>query len=223
MRTFWPRLVVEEAPQHDYMTSPFGDAIVGDAYGFGRQTPPIASRWGTVGAPVGLPPNFGDGYVSPIVGSVGPLFYAEHLGTVGAPATGPWAFREPFLPGTHLRTPRGFYSHHGIYVGNGYVVEFSGDRRKDIATASVRLSTLDYFRDGQRIFVVPHVGEATYSPDVIVQRAYAMLGWGGYNLLFRNCEHVATSCVNGRFDSQQVRVGVAGTIVGYVLLALLFL
>jgi hypothetical protein len=86
------------------------------------------------------------------------------------------------------------------------VIEFAGDRRKDMATASVRLSSLDRFRGGHRVFPVICRGPTLAGED-IVRRAYSQLGRGDYNLVAANCEHIARWCVTGRWESTQVRAG----------------
>jgi lecithin:retinol acyltransferase len=108
-----------------------------------------------------------------------------------------------YQPGDHLRSSRGLYEHHGIYVGDGQVVHYSGDRAKDAASASVRLGTLAEFSDGHPIEVVPY-GQSL-PPMEVVLNAHSLLGEERYNLVLRNCEHLATLAKVGVPFSNQVR------------------
>jgi hypothetical protein len=53
-----------------------------------------------------------------------------------------------------------------------------------------------------------------------MQRAKAKLGESGYNLFGNNCEHFATWCKSGDWESQQVGRTVGGTASGLGLVAL---
>ncbi|MFY0584342.1 lecithin retinol acyltransferase family protein [Cystobacter fuscus] len=110
---------------------------------------------------------------------------------------------EMYQLGDHLRSTRGLYSHHGIYVGESHVVHYAGDRAKDAATACVRLGTLAEFADGCPIEVVPY-GKSLPPMDVVMS-AHALLGEARYNLVLRNCEHLATLAKVGEPFSHQVR------------------
>lgn len=112
-------------------------------------------------------------------------------------------FFEPFGLGDHLRSPRGTYWHHGIYVGSGRVVHFAGDTAKDARSASARIGTLDQFSDGRPIHVVSYPAP-TLPPEEVVANAFKMLGQGGYSLMNRNCEHLAVWAKTGNWVSHQV-------------------
>jgi hypothetical protein len=105
--------------------------------------------------------------------------------------------------GAHLVAPRGEYEHHGIYVGAGRVVHYSGfceqARRGPVEEVS-----LTRFAAGREIRVKAHAG-AHYSGQQIVARARSRLGEDRYRLLTNNCEHFCTWCVVGRSRSEQVR------------------
>lgn len=142
----------------------------------------------------------------------------DYIGTMGQTMS-PSALPQHFPPGTHLRSTRGLYAHDGIQAYNGLIVNLTGDARKDVKTATVRLSTPTEFSDGHGIRPVSHAGEQVFPPDLIVQRALSRLGEPGYDLFSNNCEHFANWCVTGEPISTQVRVGV-GTGVGLAILAL---
>lgn len=101
------------------------------------------------------------------------------------------------------------YTHHGIDCGDDTVIHFSKlkgkisrDPMSSFASASL---------DGN-VYVYDY--EDCYSPSVVIQRAKSKLGQAGYNLGFSNCEHFATWCKTGDWESQQVNnvVGTAGNI-----------
>jgi hypothetical protein len=94
------------------------------------------------------------------------------------------------------------YDHHGVYVGNNEVVHYSGDRAKDVSSARVRLSTLDEFADGHAVQTVSY--GISLPPIEVVMRAFELLGEARYNLVLRNCEHLATLAKVGVSFSHQV-------------------
>jgi hypothetical protein len=124
--------------------------------------------------------------------------------------------------GSHLVTPRIGYTHHGIYVGNKEVIQYSGfsgesfnsddivpiDTTKRSPVEKVHLKD---FTQGKDYSIEDHP-HATYSADEIVKRAHQRLNESEYNLVFNNCEHFANWCIYGIKESNQVNnaVRVAG-------------
>lgn len=106
-------------------------------------------------------------------------------------------------PGDHLITPRRPYSHHGIYVGRGRVVHYSGLARK-LEAGPVVVTSPEDFHCGRTVRVKPHP-DAAFSRKVIVERALSRLGEDEYNLLTNNCEHLVYWCIHGVPRSDQVR------------------
>jgi hypothetical protein len=104
--------------------------------------------------------------------------------------------------GSHLKTPRIGYTHHGIYVGNGKVVHYAG-LADGFSSAPVEETTIEKFLNGKSYSVVPHP-YARYSKDEVVKRAYSRIGENDYNLIWNNCEHFANWCIEGVESSQQV-------------------
>ena len=130
--------------------------------------------------------------------------------------------------GDHIKVRRrgGLYSHHGIDMGDGTVIHFSGEPfRRDEAT--ICRVTLAEFLAGGRMIVVRHRG-AENAPDEVASAAEAALARQKYCLWRNNCEHFATACKTGRRRSRQVRralhivAGSAGATLA-VLLPLLVL
>lgn len=109
--------------------------------------------------------------------------------------------------GDHLKAGRVGYSHHGVDLGDGRVVHYSG-LAEGLRSGPVAVTSRGRFARGRRIRVVRHRDQDP--PDVAVERALSRLGEDQYHLLFRNCEHFATWAVTGRSRSPQVRNGVIG-------------
>src|SRR5271154_5681814 len=71
--------------------------------------------------------------------------------------------------GAHLATSRRWYIHHGIYVGSGKVVHYSG-LSGYWRSGPVEEVTLSDFASGHSVWIVDHA-EATFSAHEIVGRA----------------------------------------------------
>ena len=108
---------------------------------------------------------------------------------------------EPPL-GAHMVTPRRGYTHHGIYVGGGRVVQYRGLSR-GLGRGPVEEVSLSQFAQGRPIWL--RVEELRWSNgDEVVRRARSRLGENRYNLLTNNCEHFCQWCVRGEHRSYQV-------------------
>jgi Lecithin retinol acyltransferase len=109
--------------------------------------------------------------------------------------------QEPLL-GAHLATSRRGYHHHGVYVGCGRVVHYSG-LSGFWQCGPVEEVSLSRFANGRPVRVVDHVAPH-YSPEEIVRRARSRLGESDYRLLTNNCEHFCNWCLSGVSRSGQV-------------------
>ncbi len=109
--------------------------------------------------------------------------------------------QEPHL-GAHLTTLRRGYSHHGVYVGRGRVVHYSG-LSGFWQCGPVEEVSLSRFARGRPVRIVAHP-ESRYSPQEIVRRARERLGENDYRLLTNNCEHFCNWCLSGISRSAQV-------------------
>jgi hypothetical protein len=109
-----------------------------------------------------------------------------------------------FQPGDELRVDRGLYGHHGIYVGNDWVVQFGG-RIKDKPHASIHCLPLTEFAKAGQPKVVEHqeldraqaVRRTLWLLEDPPPMQYHMFGY--------NCEHVARWCATGRIECSQAR------------------
>ena len=98
--------------------------------------------------------------------------------------------------GDHLVTARTGYEHHGLYLGQEQVIHYTPD--------GVLLTSLDGFCAGQSCRVRPHPCRR-HDADASICRACRRLHEQGYSLLFNNCEHFVTWCIEGTSGSNQVR------------------
>ena len=145
-----------------------------------------------------------------------------------------------FDAGDHIRVKRRLYAHHGIYVNDCRVIDFSGGRNIfEKPKALVQARTLKEFegkRGGAKNIEYPgkFLGglgfwpgpEWKYPPGEVVKRADALCRvaatQGAYRLSGSNCEHIATWCICGTYESKQVRYVHAGhAVLGFGLLVAL--
>lgn len=103
--------------------------------------------------------------------------------------------RKNLKRGDHIYADYGDVIHHGIYCGDDRVIHY--DRRSGICEVSLSNFTKDH-----DVSVQKH--DDAYSADRVVSRAKKRLGEKKYNLLFKNCEHFATSCKVGRSRCRQL-------------------
>ncbi len=115
--------------------------------------------------------------------------------------------REPPL-GAHIVTPRRWYTHHGIYVGAGQVIQYGGlswGLRRD----PVEEVPLSKFAQGHPVWV-RLAGSPWFDPHEVARRARMRLGEDCYSVLTNNCEHFCEWCVRGEHRSYQVDERFAG-------------
>jgi Lecithin retinol acyltransferase len=115
--------------------------------------------------------------------------------------------REPPL-GAHMVTLRRGYTHHGIYVGEGRVVQYGG-LSWGLRRGRVEEVPLPQFSLGRPVWV-RFMGLRRYDPHEVVRRARLRLGEDRYSVLTNNCEHFCEWCVCGRHRSYQVDERAAG-------------
>ena len=108
---------------------------------------------------------------------------------------------EPPL-GAHMVTPRRGYTHHGIYVGRGRVVQYGGLSR-GLGRGPVEEVSVSQFAQGRPIWL--RLDKSRWpNRDEVARRARSRLGENRYNLLANNCEHFCEWCVRGEHRSYQV-------------------
>ena len=98
--------------------------------------------------------------------------------------------KKPFHIGAHLVVKHFAYSHHGIYIGRGRVIHYSGFahffKKRPIET-----TTLAEFCHGKKIDVV-HYQNSKYSGRKVVRRMRSRMKENLYHLIMNNCEHLCT-------------------------------
>ncbi|EDZ99304.1 conserved hypothetical protein [Burkholderia sp. H160] len=104
--------------------------------------------------------------------------------------------------GSHLVTQRNGYEHHGIYVGNGRVVHYSGFAGS-AHRGPVEEVELARFAAGHSLSI-RSTPSAIYVGAEAVSRARSRLGENRYRLLTNNCEHFCAWCLLGESRSEQV-------------------
>lgn len=142
-----------------------------------------------------------------------------------------------FSAGDHIKVNRWLYAHHGIYVNDDRVIDFSGGHNIfEKLEALVQVRTLKAFEGKHgRAEKVTHPGKFLggigfwpgpdweHSCEDVVKRAEALSQVantrGTYRLSGSNCEHIANWCKTGAYESKQVRYVHAGlAVTGFALL-----
>lgn len=136
--------------------------------------------------------------------------------TIASPASSALPTLPVLQIGDHLVTPRGIYTHHGIYVGDGKVVHYSGfadwvNGLKSVIGSGIKFPieevTLADFELGKGFSVKPHANPL-FSGAEIAQRAKSRIGEDRYCVARNNCEHFCEWCINNQHTSWQVRKAV---------------
>ena len=106
--------------------------------------------------------------------------------------------------GMHLKSSRTIYSHHGIYIGDGKVIHYSG-LAEGLSFGRIEVTTLNEFSGTTGYEIIKH-DNIKYSSHEIVKRAKSRLQEDAYHLLTNNCEHFANWCIEGNHNSKQAFV-----------------
>ena len=118
-------------------------------------------------------------------------------------SSGAGAIQEEWPPvGSHVVTMRRAYLHHGIYVGCGKVVHYSG-LAHGLRRGPVEEVSLADFARGHTVRLLERA-PAAFDPREIVRRARSRIGEDNYRLFTNNCEHFSEWCVRGVGRSYQV-------------------
>lgn len=116
--------------------------------------------------------------------------------------------------GDHLKSSRGFYTHHGIYIGEYSVIHYSG-LSDGMQAGPIEEISLDGFCAGNGYDVVTH-DNREYSREDSVNRAQSRLEEDAFSVTGNNCEHFVNWCIEGDHRSGQID---ASTAVGSSTLA----
>ncbi len=124
---------------------------------------------------------------------------------------------EDLIRGDHIYVRRGglLYSHHGIYAGEGTVINFKGED-KEKRDPVVILTEIESFINGGKLRRRTYEERLPHSESLRIAREH--LSEKGYSLPGNNCEHFATYCATGKKKSKQVRRAI-GSIFAITLVA----
>jgi hypothetical protein len=113
------------------------------------------------------------------------------------------------LPGDHIRVrrKRRFYTHHGIYVGDGKVIHVTGSIREKV-DPQVRETDLSRFLKGGTLRQRKYKERLPESETVRIAKRH--ISDKSYSMIWNNCEHFATYCATGKRKSRQVRRAMGG-------------
>lgn len=103
--------------------------------------------------------------------------------------------RQPPLA-AHLVSPRGFYFHHGIYVGHGRVIHYAG-LSQGLRRGPVEEVSIERFAQGRGIWV-RNTTSIKFHHEQIVERARSRLGEHRYRIFTNNCAQFCAWCLHGR-------------------------
>jgi hypothetical protein len=114
----------------------------------------------------------------------------------------PVALGELLQPGAHVVTARRGYTHHGIYVGDGKVIQYGGFVC-GLHRGAVEEVSVEEFARGRPLWIRKRRAPC-FQPDEVVRRAHSRLGEDRYRLLTNNCEHFCEWCLRAQHHSYQV-------------------
>ncbi len=126
------------------------------------------------------------------------------------------------LPGDHIYVKRKgrFYTHHGIYIGDGKVIHFAGSIREKINPVVHETDLSRFLKDG---ILRRRDYKQGLPASKTIRIAREQLSDRSYSMIWNNCEHFATYCATGKKKSQQVKrilSGLGTVAVGVVLFVL---
>ena len=116
---------------------------------------------------------------------------------------------EDLIRGDHIYVRRNglIYSHHGIYAGEGAVINYKG-ADKEKRDPAVIITDIDNFLNGGKLRRRNYKERLPYSESLRIAREH--LSKKSYSLRMNNCEHFATYCATGKKKSLQVRRVIGG-------------
>lgn len=100
------------------------------------------------------------------------------------------------------------YWHHGIDVGDGTVIHYTGERLQKL-NAEIKRTSLESFLDGGVPVIVQYAN--CFAPEDTIEIALLCIGERDYSFYSNNCECFARWCKTGERVSEQVR-NVAATL-----------
>lgn len=109
---------------------------------------------------------------------------------------------ERIRAGDHLWIQCFGYTHHGIASGPNSVIHYRG-KSGVYEDGRIAETSLYDFSDGATIYTEEHP-DRRHNRRESVERARERIGETEYNLVFNNCEHFVSWCIDGEHSSAQV-------------------
>lgn len=106
--------------------------------------------------------------------------------------------------GEHIYVRRSGYTHHGLYLGDGQVVQYSGHSAESVRGRIEIVSMPVFVGDSKGDVKIRVYEKRRHGRVASVARALTRLGERLYNVIFNNCEHFVTWCITGWHSSSQV-------------------
>ena len=117
--------------------------------------------------------------------------------------------------GAHLIVKHFGYSHHGIYVGKGRVIHYSGFAHF-FRTHPIEVTSIEKFAHG-KIISIRHYEQPKYKGRHAVRRMRLRMHENNYHLIINNCEHLCSWAITGIESSPQVvKMMNRLTTIGYI-------
>lgn len=117
--------------------------------------------------------------------------------------------------GAHLIVKHFGYSHHGIYIGKGRVIHYSGFAHF-FKKQPIEVTSIDKFSHG-KVITIRHYEHPKYKGRHVVRRMRLRMHENNYHLIINNCEHLCSWAITGIESSPQVVKMVNRlTTIGYI-------
>lgn len=124
--------------------------------------------------------------------------------------------------GSHLIVKNLGYSHHGIYVGKGRVIHYSG-LAHFIKKKPIEITTLEKFTHNKTV-IVRQYNQPKFKGRHVVRRMRTRMHENNYHLIINNCEHLCSWAITGIESSPQVvkmmnrlaTIGYVSSIISYM-------
>ncbi len=117
--------------------------------------------------------------------------------------------------GAHLIVKHFGYSHHGIYIGRGRVIHYSGFAHF-FKKHPIEITSLSKFSRGKKIRIRIYK-QPKYTGRQVVRRMRSRIHENNYHLIINNCEHLCTWAITGIESSPQVHQMINRLMtVGYI-------
>jgi hypothetical protein len=104
--------------------------------------------------------------------------------------------------GVHLWVKKFGYTHHGLGIGKGEVIHYSG-LAHGLEAGPICKVSLEEFSSGSKIYMKKHP-ERKFNVSESLLRAKSRLGEDAYTVWGNNCEHFVNWCINDKHNSRQV-------------------